>query len=490
MNGAETDVRRGVGELSPRRRFAAVALAVAALYAVIAALGPYGVVPVPVWPEVAQQLLQARAWLGEDIFVVDDDRIELIRISPRLDVTPYVAQRVVRDPREDSVLANLACAVRIGPERGDLMPLQEAHTLGLVTGELLKERVECHVGFPPGPAALLLPLRAVAGGVIPVQLLAALLGGLAVACMDRLFGFVVAGELGPPAASTAASSRTELTLLAAFGTLWVWAAPQASTWLFSQTVATSALAAAVLLAAVGRPWASGFALALAVASRPPILLALPLLIVLLGRRAAATSTRLPARAVAFRLAGLLSPTLAALAVMGLLNWLRFGSPADFGYRHMLTPPVLLERMLAHGQLSAAFLAENLRHLLVEPPRRLGTFPFLVSDPWGMGILFVTPAVLVALLAVGRASGAPGLRASAWLSTIAITIPAALYFNTGWVQWGGRFLLDSWPIWLLLVAWGWGRAPRPLRLVLLVLSISSNLWGALLTTFGVWPACCS
>lgn len=488
---------RGAGDradgISTSRRFVLVVAIFGLLYAILAALGPYGIVPVPVWPEVTQQLLQARAWLGEDLFVDDGDRLELIPVSPRLDVTPYVAHRMVRDPREETIVANIACAVRTGPERGDLMPLQEAHALGLVSEEVLSERVECHVGFPPGPAALLLPMRAVFGGLIPVQLLAALLGGLAVACMDRLFSMALAGddagEVSGPAKGTA---RMELTLLAGIGTLWIWSAPQASTWSFAQTVATTALAAAVLLAATGRAWAAGAALALAVASRPPMVLAVPLLVLLAlrwARRQPAAPG--PARVVAGVSVRLLAAPAAAIAAMALLNWLRFGSVADFGYRHMLTPPILLERLLVHGQLSPAFLPENLRTLFVEPPRLLDSFPFLVSDPWGMGLLFVTPAILVAVLGLVRSAGAGSrwLRLTAWLSVAAITAPATLYFNTGWVQWGGRFLLDSWPIWLLLVAWGWQGVPIWLRRALLALSVVSNLWGALLTTFGVWPDCC-
>jgi hypothetical protein len=68
------------------------------------------------------------------------------------------------------------------------------------------------------------------------------------------------------------------------------------------------------------------------------------------------------------------------------------------------------------------------------------------------------------------------------------LPGLLYYNSGWVQWGGRFLMDAWPLWLLLAWEGLHRLPLRWSLTLIVLSVASNLWAVLLTWTGLWPAC--
>ncbi len=98
----------------------------AGLYVALAALGPNGVVPVPVWPRINQHLLQVRAWVGDDIELVgaDGEAAGIVEVAPRLDVTPYLRDRVVDDPREDTLLGNLACVVPAGDGSGRLIPAQ------------------------------------------------------------------------------------------------------------------------------------------------------------------------------------------------------------------------------------------------------------------------------------------------------------------------------------------------------------------------------
>ena len=178
-----------------------------------------------------------------------------------------------------------------------------------------------------------------------------------------------------------------------------------------------------------------------------------------------------------------------------LNFLRFGSVFDFGYYFMFTPPELLDRLLEHGQLSLAFLSENLRWVVFEPPMALRNsegslvFPFFVSNPYGMGLFFVTPAFLAILASLHPRNLARGRTIVTWLSLVLICLPGLLYFNTGWVQWGGRFLLDAWPLFLLLTAWGLEHTPKRLVYFLVALSCLSNLWAVLLTVLRIWPGCC-
>lgn len=481
-----------------RQRFIRIWAFWGGIYLVLAVIGPNGLVPVPVWPVVSQHVLQARSWLGFDITIpgstsTPEQRIE---VSPRLDVTPYFRNQVIRDPRENSLVSNLAVALP-GPD-GSLVPAQDVP--GSDSDPRLIEALRCDVGFPPGPAFLLTVMLAVFRGSLSTQWIGALLGGFAVAVIDWLFGVWV-GVFG---LSRGRPQKNALCALAGAGTLWIWFAPDGGTFLFAQTVGVTFLTLALALACSGRRWGAGVAFGLALTSRPAMLGALPLLIALhllherrhaLGLRTAVGSGRLKP------LVGRMGPLMVGPLVFGgaalALNFLRFGSLTQFGYRFMLVPPVLRERLMEHGQLSLDHLGRNLHWVGWQWPVVVfdaggnWVFPYLASNPQGMGLLWVTPAfigILVALWARGRHE--VRLLLAAWVSLVLCCLPGLLYYNTGWVQWGGRFLMDAWPVWLLLAAVGLRRLPPALSMVLIVLSVFSNLWAALLIALRIWPGCCS
>lgn len=478
-----------------QRRFVRVWALWAVIYIVLAIVGPNGLTPVPTWPVVSQYLLQARAWLGVDITIPGDngEPERVVEVGPRLDVTPYFRDRVVRDPRENTLVSNLA-VVLPGPA-GVLAPAQDVQ--GADSDPVLLEALLCYVGFPPGPAFLLTPLLWILRGFLATQWLGALLGGLAVAVIDRMMTAWVG-------LSGCMPSENALTTLAGAGTLWIWLAPDGGTFLFGQTVGVTSLTLALALAWSGRGWAAGLAFGLAITSRPAMLGALPLLTALYlrhgwdrpsGLRSAVGTGRI--RQVLVRMLPLMTGPLALGGAALALNVLRFGALTQFGYRFMLTPPFLRERLAEHGQLSWAHLGRNLHFVGWQWPIAVRdaagdlVFPYLASDPRGMGLVWVTPAfiaVLAALWARGRREGR--LIAVAWVSLVLTCLPGLLYFNTGWVQWGGRFLMDAWPIWLMLATVGLRRLPPPLSMVLIVLSVVSNLWAALLVALRVWPGCCS
>ena len=66
----------------------------------------------------------------------------------------WPSSRIVNDPRESQLLANLAVAVP--DQEGELQPIQDLW--GTAGSQQLLSNAVCHVGFPPGPGFLLLPL--------------------------------------------------------------------------------------------------------------------------------------------------------------------------------------------------------------------------------------------------------------------------------------------------------------------------------------------
>jgi hypothetical protein len=282
-------------------------------------------------------------------------------------------------------------------------------------------------------------------------------------------------------------------MLTGVGTLWIWLVPQGQVWMFAQTTATCMLALA-LVCATRRRWLwAGLAFGLAITSRVPTLMSAPILLYLVvvdgGGGRGPTGWRRSWRALAL---ASLFPMILGTAQLT-LNWSRFSNPLEFGYSFMLTPPDLRQRLETNGAVDLAYVGRNIRYLFLQPPVPVvdpesGTprFPYLVSDPEGMGLFFVTPAFLAVLLGFRRPRRSAGLLAATWMSLVLTTVPALLYFNTGWVQWGGRYLLDAWPLWLMLAALGLRRAHPPVTRFLVILSLLSNLWATLLATGGWWP----
>jgi len=475
-----------------RQRFLVIWLTFAFLYLALAALGPDGLLGRGLWPQVNQHLLQVRAWCGDDIVAPTEDGHEerVIQVRPRLDVTPYFRSWVLDDPRERVLLTNLACGVEGSGADRPLEPIRYV-TGDSLLGQLQLERMVCHVGSPLGPAFLLLPVFLVLGSAVATQWVGALLGGLGVALIDLLLLWWL--ETTEGAGSVSRSERLWLVVLAGLGTLWIWLVPQGQVWMFAQTTATCMLALA-LVCATRRRWLwAGLAFGVAITSRVPTLMAAPILLYLVlsdsGRGRGLSGWRRSWRALAL---ASLFPVLLGTAQLT-LNRARFSNPFEVGYTFMLTPPDLRQRLETDGAFSLAHIGRNVRYLLLQPPvpavdPESGTprFPYLVSAPEGMGVFFVTPAFLAVFLGLRRPRRAAGLLAATWMSLVLTTAPALLYFNTGWVQWGGRYLLDAWPLWLMLGALGLRRVHPSAMRFLVILSLLSNLWATLLATGGWWP----
>jgi hypothetical protein len=208
-----------------------------------------------------------------------------------------------------------------------------------------------------------------------------------------------------------------------------------------------------------RPWLMGLALAAMFFGRPTMTPP----IILLSLAALWPSWR-----------GLLTLALPCLLSLGLIAWhnaARFGSPLDFGYDYINDAGNIRERRLEHGTFSPAFLPENLYVATLKPPLwENGPEP----DPWGLGLLWTSPALLLLLYLRpwGREEALLAIGAGLCL------LPGLLYHNTGSAQFGYRFLLDGLPLLMLLVARGGSRAPRVMLYGLIGWSIGVHLWGYL------------
>jgi len=314
------------------------------------------------------------------------------------------------------------------------------------------------VVFGPFPALLLMPLVPIFQRSTPDVLV------LVLTALAGLFAFQGWLERVQACGDPVRLACAVLTL--GLGTAMHYGAPMGNVWLHAQITALALQCFALLFAASGRAWLAGVALGLTVLTRSTVTLAAPLVLWELanaphgGARVGWRRAMVP----------IVVPVVAAVAVHAVYNWARFGNPTDAGYSYMLMNGQLQGLVANFGRFNASFLGGNLGGWLFRLPVR--TESGLAPDPHGMSLLITTPYLLLALW---PRSWTTRERLAAACSAI-IAIPALLYYNDGWAQFGQRFALDWIPLGLFVAARGSRFAPRSLVVGLTVWGAAVGAWG--------------
>jgi len=321
-----------------------------------------------------------------------------------------------------------------------------------------------YVPFPPLPALLFMPLVAVFGLRVSDVALSVVVGALDVA----LF-YLVLKRLTPD------DEKRRIWLCAALGAgtpLWYCAA-FGSVWYTAHVVAVACLCL-YMLENLGRnrPFWAGFWLGMGFLARAPVILAFPLALAKGLLKSERRGDRL--RFLLLLGAGMM-PALVGQAVY---NQARFGNPLEFGYRWINSPASLLARQERWGQFSLHFLPENLYTLLLRLPLFSLAPLHIEPDPWGMGLVFTCPVLLLCLNSPRRDMKWWETKAGLWLSIALVSIPSLLYFNTGSYQFGYRFALDWLPLGLALLAISADRRLSRWEKPLIIVGIVMHLWGVL------------
>lgn len=261
-----------------------------------------------------------------------------------------------------------------------------------------------------------------------------------------------------------------------------------------------------------RAWLAGLWLGLAGLARPTCWFAFPFFAVMALVR---SRRRHPARRLALEALAFGGGLGACAALTLLYNFSRFGSPLDFGYSYVNGAESIIELQARYGSFSLYFAPRNLSYMLGGlPDVRLQEPPWLHPDPMGMSIFLTTPVLLYAfksvqrrrlvvwfrlvraafrrrsiavrLCVLARFFSITPLTAAAWLAVFGVSIPLALYHNTGSFQFGYRYILDWLPIGLILVVVGMGGSMGWWKGMLVGASLIVNLGGALwiYPTFGL------
>lgn len=346
-----------------------------------------------------------------------------------------------------------------------------------------------YVSFPPFPAVLALPAVALFGLDLRDALFFGLLAGIAPALIYLVLRRLrESGESGR-------TERDDLLLVAlfAFGSVYFFSAVQGTVW-FAAHIVACALMGVYLLAAMDgrRPLLAGLAIGCLLATRPSALLlsfffAIEALRPALRDREGALNERPTPRE--FLLAALSAgtlrryalfslPILAIGALLALHNYARFGDPSEYGHRFLMIR--WIHRIEEWGLFSYHYLARNLTAHFTSLPWFGDAPPYLTISRHGLALWIVSPALLY-LFYPARMS----LRLFALLAAIVPVFALdLLYQNTGWVQFGPRFILDWLPLGIVALAL-MGRRFGRLFTGLVLLSILVSSFGAI--TFDRHPA---
>jgi hypothetical protein len=158
-----------------------------------------------------------------------------------------------------------------------------------------------------------------------------------------------------------------------------------------------------------------------------------------------------------RIAWLTGGLIVIVAPLLTLNYLKFASAFDFGYRHIYfnrENEEMGRRCLEHGVFSTHFFLENLKYMHLAPPR-LDISPtelrLVETSTMGTSIWLTSPLCVWVILAAAR-WWAHGPSRLLILGTIPVMAGLALYHSPGFLQSGyNRFALDFLPIWLAVIS---------------------------------------
>jgi len=326
----------------------------------------------------------------------------------------------------------------------------------------------------PLPAVLLLPLIAMFGLHFSDIFFTLCVGAGNVA----LIALLLRRACQKGVISLAPAQRGLLVLFFAFGTVHVMLAPYGRIWFTSQLIAFACVALAYLATLTQRGWPAfaltGLALAGALLTRNNLVLTgiWPACYLIYQH----WPTRW-LRLIGYAIVGVL-PIAVGVTLLGVYNWLRFGSIFDNGIAHHLMELSLVHEYQHYGAFNLHYLPTNLFYQYI-------AYPFPIQDTtFHGGSLFLLSPVFFAVF-WGAVTGRPRWSIWALISTIIlVNIPILLVMGTGWPEFGPRYTLDFTVPLLLLAAMGVRRWPTWLLALLTAISIVSYIIGTLMLGYNI------
>ncbi len=345
-----------------------------------------------------------------------------------------------------------------------------------------QNRVSCRlkrnfVSFPPGPAVAMIPFVALFDynlNDVVFTLLFAALNALLLFVVLRKFR-----ELG----YFNHSNALLLWIVAAFalGTVNYFVSIRGEVWFTALVMGVTFNLLYILFSThLAHPLLAGVALAAGYATRTPLAFG----VAYFGLQWIFQKVAWDKAGLVFRLKqGVLfgAPIVVTGVLLMMYNYARFENPGEFGHRFLLEGT--RSSIVDHGLFSYHFLAHNLKVAFTNLPEILQQFPWVKISGHGLAIWVTSPFLLylvwpkkAAVDEHSKQTLSLSIHTILWITVACIAVPGFLYQNSGWFQFGYRFIMDYLPFLMVLLALD-GRKRGPLFYGLVIVGILVNLFGA-------------
>lgn len=324
----------------------------------------------------------------------------------------------------------------------------------------LEFKGKVYIPFPPGPSFLLLPF-VIFNNNITQQGVSVLIGAIDIALMYLLLNYF-----------TPRKNSVLLSIFFGFGTPLFWSSVVGTTWFFAHVVGIFFLTISLLLhfsdeqnsLGYGKYFWSGIFFAFAALTRLPLILAGIFFLFQLFKD--------KLKFIYFLLGAFIF-----IPIFLFYNWFRFESVFETGYDKVYQQYAGIKVSISKhfGYFNYKNAPLHLYTFLAMPPNltiRDGIISNLKPSPFGMGILFTSPLLLLALIPKFKR----GIELQAILTAGLCALPSFLHYAQGWVQFGYRFVLDF--IVFLMIILAIRFKPTMFNLTLIVMSLIVNYWGVL------------
>ena len=309
--------------------------------------------------------------------------------------------------------------------------------------------------FPPMPAIVLIPFVLISKNITQ-QDVSFILGSINIVLVYFLFK------------KFNSKYPLILSVFFAFGTVAFWSAIVGTTWYFAHTLALTFMLLSLILYKSGKHFWSGLFFAFAALSRYPMLIGGIFFLLELYKE--------PKKLFKFLLGAF-----PFVPIQLGYNFLRFGNVFETGYVEVYRGYVssnypFTVRQLWNskanyfGYMDLKNIPLHLYTFLFMPPAISPSF-MLSPSPYGMGILFTTPLLVLALFPDFKNK----IQSNLFIATLSIAFVDFLHYMQGWVQFGYRFMMDFLPFLILILALKFKLNKK--HVALLLISIIVNVWGA-------------
>lgn len=316
----------------------------------------------------------------------------------------------------------------------------------------LEFKGKTYIPFPPGASFLLIPFI-LAKDSITQQQVSILIGSANVVLMYFLLLNL-----------TTRKKSILLAIFFGFGTSLFWASVVGTTWYFAHTVAIFFLLASLILYYKNNYFFSGIFFALSAITRIPMIFS-------------GLFFALELRKHTKKLFLFLCGAFIFVPIFLSYNFLRFGNILETGYERVYeqynSSGLRVSVFNNYGYFSYKNIPAHLYSLLIMPPDITvaeGKIKDLRPSPYGMGILFTSPLLFLAL----RPKYKRGRELNLITTAILCALPSFLHYAQGWVQFGYRFVLDF--IVFLMMILSIRFKINKLTIFLILFSILINFWG--------------